>query len=383
MNLLLADALVSLLASRIGGDLPSHAVVGIDGRVLLFAVLSTIAAGAAFAAVPAWQTARSDVNGTLKESARGTSGRHRVQRVLVVAEIGLALVLTASAGLMVRTMWHLWQIDPGFDPRGVLTFSLAGAPASDASPAALRESYAALEERLRHVPGAEHASVVFGSVPMNGDSEVPFWVEGEPHATEQSQLPWALFYIVSDDYRQAFGLHLVRGRFLTPQDTEKSPYVAVIDEELARTAFPSKDPIGARLHLAIIDADYQVVSIVKHVRHWGLDSDASARVRAQMYLPFRQLPDPVMPLAANSSNWIVRSPLAAGILEEQVQARRVRVQPEHDYVRGRADGGHHQRLAVAEATRAPAARLLRGARAGAGGDRHLRGDVATRAADDP
>jgi predicted permease len=315
----LAQALVTLFARRVGPDLPSHAVVGIDGRVLLFTIVTSLVAGAAFAAVPAWQTARADVNAALKESGRGTSGRHRVQRTLVVAEIGLALVLTAAAGLMVRTMWYLWQIDPGFDPRGVLTFSLAGSPAAEPSPAALRERYAALEDRIRQVPGVEHASVVLGSVPMSGDSEVPYWVAGEPHATEQSQLPWALFYTVSGDYRPAFGVQLLRGRFLTAADTEKSPNVAVIDEELARLSFPSKDPIGQRLHLAIIDVEFEIVGIVRHVRHWGLDSDATARVRAQMYLAFRQLPDAVMPLAANGSQWVVRSRLAPGVLEEQVK----------------------------------------------------------------
>jgi predicted permease len=154
---------------------------------------------------------------------------------------------------------------------------------------------------------------------MTGDSEVPFWVVGEPHATEQSQLPWGLFYMVSGEYRPAFGLTLLRGRFITPQDTEKAPYVVVIDEELARQYFPSKDPIGQRLHMAIIDSEYEIVGIVRHVRHWGLDSDATARVRAQMYMSFPQLPDAVIPLLANSSNWVVRSRLAPGVLEQQIK----------------------------------------------------------------
>ena len=291
----------------------------LDAHVVLFTGLVSLVAGMVFAAVPAWQTARADANAALKESGRGTSARHRVQRTLVVAEIALALVLTAAAGLMVRTMWHLWEVDPGFDPRGVLSFSLAGTPSADPAPDALRGRYAALEERIRRVPGVEHASIVFGSVPMTGDSEVPFWVVGQPHPAEQSQLPWALFYTVSGDYRPAFGLQLVRGRFLAPQDTERSPYVAVIDEDLARTAFGSRDPIGERLHLAIIDSEYEVIGIVRHVRHWGLDSDPTARVRAQMYLSFRQLPDPVMPVIANESNWVVRSRLAPGVLEEQIE----------------------------------------------------------------
>jgi predicted permease len=236
-----------------------------------------------------------------------------------VGEIALALVLTAAAGLMVRTMWKVWQVDPGFDPRGVLTFSLAGMPSPDSSADALRDAYATLDTRIRRVTGVESSSIVFGSVPMTGDSEVPFWVAGRPHPTEQSELPWALFYMVAGDYRPAFGLTLMRGRFITPQDTEDSPFVAVIDEELARTAFGSTNPIGERLHLAIIDTEYEIVGIVRHVHHWGLDRDATARVRAQMYLSFRQLPDAVMPLVANGSSWIVRSRLAPGVLEEEIK----------------------------------------------------------------
>jgi predicted permease len=315
----LAQALLAVFAKRVTSDLPSHAALGIDGRVLFFTMITSLVAGAAFAAVPAWQTSRADLHGTLREGGRGSTGRHRVQRTLVVAEIALALTLTAAAGLMVRTMWQLWQVDPGFNAHGVLTFSLAGMPSPDNSASALREGYSALEERVRRLPGVESASINLGSVPMSGDSEVPFWVVAQPHATEQSKLPWALFYMVSSEYRRTMGIQLVRGRFVTPQDTEKAPFVVVIDEELARKNFGSKDPIGERLHLAIIDVEYQVVGIVRHVRHWGLDSDMTARVRAQMYLPCRQIPDAVMPLAANGSNWVVRSGLAPGVLQEQIK----------------------------------------------------------------
>ena len=315
----LAQGLLSMFEKRVTPALPSHTAVALDGRVLFFTLLTALVAGAAFAAIPAWQTSRADVQGALREGGRGSSGRHRVQRTLVVAEIALALMLTAAAGLMVRTMRQLWHVDPGFNAQGVLTFSLAGMPSVDSSAPALREGYTALEERIRQVPGVEYASINLGSVPMTGDSEVPFWVVGQPHATEQSKLPWGLFYMVSSEYRPAMGIQLVRGRFVTPQDTEKSRFVVVIDEELARTHFGAKDPIGERLHLAIIDVEYDVVGIVRHVRHWGLDSDVTARVRAQMYLPFRQLPDTVMPLTANGSNWVVRSGLAHGVLQEQIK----------------------------------------------------------------
>jgi putative ABC transport system permease protein len=184
---------------------------------------------------------------------------------------------------------------------------------------ALRAGYDALERKVRSVPGVEYASVVGGSVPMTGDSELPYWVSGEPHAEEVSKLPMALVYMVSADYKPAFGVTLLRGRFVTDADTARSSRVAVIDEELARLAFGRRDPLGRRLTVPIIDAEFEIVGIVRHVRHWSLHNDAAGPVMAQVYLPFRQLPDAIIPVAANGSNWIVRSRLAPGVLAAQIK----------------------------------------------------------------
>ncbi len=220
---------------------------------------------------------------------------------------------------MVRTLQSLWQVDPGFTAKGVLTFALAGTPTSDAAAQAQREGYRQLEERIRRVPGVESVSIAGGSIPMSGDSELPFWISGRPHATEQTQMPWALFYLVRSEYQKTFGLHLLRGRFLSTTDTERAPYVAVIDEELAKANFPNEDPLGKRLHLDIVNADYEVVGVVGHVRHWGLDRDATERIRSQMYIPFDQLPDAIMPAATNGSGWIVRTAVASGVMAEQIK----------------------------------------------------------------
>ena len=319
LGLLVARGVVAIFLSRIANDLPAHAVVGIDWTVLAFTVGLSLVASLLFAAAPALQSARTGASETLKEGARGSSGRHRLQRSLVVAEIALALLLTVAAGLMVRTLWSLWQVDPGFTAKGVLTFALAGTPTGDAAAQAQREGYRQLEDRIRHVPGVESVSIVGGSIPMSGDSELPFWISGRPHATEQTQMPWALFYLVRAEYQKTFGLHLLRGRFLNTTDTERAPYVAVIDEELAKANFPNEDPLGKRLHLDIVNADYEVVGVVGHVRHWGLDRDATERIRSQMYIPFDQLPDAIMPAATNGSGWIVRTAVASGVMAEQIK----------------------------------------------------------------
>jgi predicted permease len=319
LGLLVARGIIALFMSRIADDLPNNAVIAIDWTVLAFTLGLCLLATLIFAAAPALRSSRTGASETLKEGARGSSGRHRLSRGLVVVEIALALLLTVGAGLMVRTLWTVWQVDPGFDPRGVLTFSLAGTASNQDAPDTIRARYRQLEDQLRQVPGVEKVSVLGGSIPMTGDSDVPFWITGRPHATEQTQLPWALFYLVSPDYEKAFGLRLLRGRFVTASDTSKSPYVAVIDEELAKAQFPDEDPLGKSLHLDIINADYEIVGVVGHVRHWGLDQDATARIRSQIYVPFGQLPDGIIPIAANGSSWVLRTALAPGVMTEQIK----------------------------------------------------------------
>jgi predicted permease len=319
LGLLVARGIVAVFMSRIANDLPNNAVVAIDWTVLAFTLGLCLLATLIFAAAPAFRSSRTGASETLKEGARGSSGRHRLSRGLVVGEIALALLLTVGAGLMVRTLWSVWHVDPGFNPKGVLTFALIGTASNQDAPDTIRTRYRQLEDHLRQVPGVESVSVLGGSIPMTGDSDLPFWIAGRPHATEQTQLPWALFYLVSPDYQKAFGLHLLRGRFVATSDTSRSPYVVVIDDELAKTNFSGEDPIGKALHLDIINADYEIVGIVGHVRHWGLDRDATERIRSQVYIPFGQLPDAIIPVAANGSNWVLRTALAPGVMTEQVK----------------------------------------------------------------
>jgi hypothetical protein len=200
--------------------------------------------------------------------------------------------------------------NPGFDSKGILTFALAGTPSKDSSPQALREGYSQLQDRIRQVPGVEAASIVGGSIPMTGDSELPFWIAGRPHSHGADQASLGAVLHGVGDYQKTFKLRMVKGRFIADADTEKSPYVVVIDEELARRDLPNEDPIGQRIHLDIINADYEVVGIVGHVRHWGLERDNLEKIRSQVYIPLRQIPDEIMPAAANGSGWALRTPSA-------------------------------------------------------------------------
>jgi predicted permease len=306
-GLVLATALNAVIVARITSELPRADQIHLDTSVLAFTAFVALVASVLFGAAPALRSARADVNQALKEGVRGTTSRHRLLPALVIVEVALGLVLTASAGLMIRTMSQLWSVNPGFEPQNVLDFGIAGSPAVHGTPAAIRNGFVQTIDGLRSVPGVKAASVLFGSVPMDGDSELPYWVEGRPKPTEQSQMDLALFYGVDAEYLSVMGIPLLRGRFISEQDTEKTPCVVAVDEEFARKAFPNENPLGQHINLELLSMKCEVVGIVGHVKHWGLDADATAKVHSQMYLPFRAVPDSVMDLASTSSNYVVRT----------------------------------------------------------------------------
>jgi predicted permease len=274
--------------------LPRAQDVGVDGRVLIFTLIASIVAGVLFGLAPALKIARPNLQETLKESGRGASGtRHRAQGVFVVVEMAMALVLLIGAGLMIRSLLDLWNVNPGFNPQGVLTFAVSLSPSLGANATTSRNAIREMDERLKSIPGVESVSSTGGSLPMSGDSELPFWLGGEPKPASQSDMKQSLFYFAQQSYLSAMGIPLHRGRFFTQNDNEHSPPVIVIDESFAREYFPNEDPIGKRINIGIIDTAAEIVGVVGHVKHWGLDTDGDAKhpITAQAYMPFMQIPD--------------------------------------------------------------------------------------------
>jgi predicted permease len=273
--------------------LPRAEDVGLDGHVLVFTFAISILAGVVFGLVPALKMSRSGLHETLKEGGRGASAaRQRAQRVFVVAEMALALVLLTGAGLMIRTLARLWSVNPGFNPQNVLVFDVTLAPSLGANAAATRSAIRELSQTLRAIPGAQAASVIGGAVPMSGDNEFPFWIDGQTKPANVSEMNLTLTYFVETGYLKAMQIPLLRGRFVAATDGEHSPQVIVIDENFARKYFPGQDPIGRRIHLAIFNMDPEIVGVVGHVKHWGLDLEADRHpLQEQIYSPFLQIPD--------------------------------------------------------------------------------------------
>ncbi len=307
LGLLVAKAFNAIVVAKIASQLPRTAQSGLDGSVLAFTAAVALGASFLFGLAPALRAARPDLTDALKEGDRGNTSRPRLLAALVVVEVALGLVLTTSAGLMMRTMSQLWSVNPGFDPQHVLTFGIAGSPAVHGTPAAIRNGVTRTVDRIRSAPGVAAASVLVGGVPMNGDSELPYWVEGRPKPAEQSLMDQALFYGVDPDYLNVMRIPLRRGRFLTLQDTEHTPCAVAVDEDFVAKAFPNQEPLGQHINLELLNMKCEVVGIVGHVKQWGLDADATSKIHSQLYIAFRQFPDSVMDIASTGSDYVVRA----------------------------------------------------------------------------
>jgi len=308
--------------------LPRVQEVHLDARVLLFTLAVSLLTGILFGLAPALKTSAANLQQTLKEGGRGSSGaRHRTQSAFIVVEVALAVVLLAAAGLMIRSLAGLWSVDPGFDPHRVLAFRSSWPPLPSAD--ATRQSWREIQDRLNGIPGVQASSLTLGSVPTVGDSSMPFWLAGQPKPASNSQMKMSLFYLVQPDYLKVMRIPLLRGRFLNAGDNEHAPFVIVIDERFAQLYFPGRDPVGQRVNFDILNTTAEIVGVVGHIKQWGLSESASSPILAQCYFSVYQLPDPFVPLVA-TLGIVVRtqaSPLAqAGVVRRtlnQINSRSV------------------------------------------------------------
>jgi putative ABC transport system permease protein len=292
LGIFLAFAGTKLLLAYVPGNLPRSQNVGLDLRVLLFVAGVSVVTGIIFGFAPALRSAKPDLNATLKEGARGSSGRrHRLQNGLVVAELGLALVLLASAGLTIETIFRLSHVNTGFETRGSLIFSVSLPAARYSIGANNRAFYKNLLDKLSALPGVRAAGLT-ADMPMRSDSEVEFYIEERPKPEPQN-MPSAMFYVTSPGYLSAMGISLLRGRFFTDHDNLSGQPVVAIDDAMARTLFPHEDPLGQHIIIPFpgVDAPREIVGIVHHIKHWGPGQDSSWKINDAFYMPAAQIPD--------------------------------------------------------------------------------------------
>ncbi len=320
LGLLLAFWGTHLVLAAMPGTLPRSQDVGLDPYVLAFTLAVSILTGILFGLAPAFHSSNVNPQESLKEGARGSGGgRHRAEGVFVALEVGLAVVLLVGAGLMIQSIWRLWNVNPGFDIHNILTAQVALSPQVMNSPAGIRTAYQQMLERLSGAPGVS-AAAISNLLPLgDDDNEIPFWL-GRGAQPPEDQMSSALFYITSPDYLRTMGIPLREGRFINERDTTASPAVIVIDDVMARHVFPGQDPVGKQINLMIL-GPVQIVGVVGHVKHWGFDSDDTAKIRDELYFPFMQVPDKFMTEAVAGINLAVRTRTEALSMVSVVRAQ--------------------------------------------------------------
>lgn len=301
--------------------LPRADEIGLDFRVFAFTSLISVATGILFGLAPAWRVAKENPQTALKEGGRGAIGANQGSlSAFVVVEVAVALVLLTGAGLMVRSLVRLWDVDPGFTAQNVEMFSISMPPAmASATPQMVRAKHLALNEALAEVPGVTAVSQTWGAVPMAGEDDQWFWIDGQPKPRTNNDMNWVIDYIVDPDYQRVMKIPLKRGRFLSRDDDEHAPLAVVVDEVFASRYFPGQDPIGRRIDLDNYGGKVaEIVGVVGHVKQWGLDSDDAQQLRAQYYLSCLQAPDDLLLGMRSGSSFMVRyegnlAPVIAGL----------------------------------------------------------------------
>ncbi|HEU5401794.1 MAG TPA: ABC transporter permease [Terriglobales bacterium] len=278
------DALVALMPA----DIPRVHAIALNGFVVAFAVCAAVLIGVIFGVVPALAASRINVNETLKESGRtgtATAGRHRMRGALVITEIALAMILLVGAGLLLRSFQRVLETDPGFQPQHVLTASLSLPETQYKENAQVRGFYEKLLARLEQLPGAV-AVGASSDLPMNAGWDHIFSAEGY-QPPPGAKLAISNHSVILGNYLQALGVPLIRGRYFTDQDTEKSTPVLLVSESLAKRYFPNQDPLGKRLKWgpAEVTGTWRtIVGVVGDVKQGPLDVETTPHT----YQPFAQ-----------------------------------------------------------------------------------------------
>ena len=280
-GLILALISLPLLLQIAPASIPRLNEVSLNWQVLLFTLGVSVLTGLIFGLAPALQSHRVELVESLKDRQSNGSavGPQRFKSILVVAEIGLALVLITGAGLLVNSFLRLVNIDPGYQPVDVSTMRLELPPYRYAGLRPRADFLDTLLGSLSKNPQI-HSVGVTNMLPLiPANMVLSFYVQGRPQPA-RDEMPRASFRLVSADYFRAMGIKLVSGRTFEETDTAGRPPVMVVNRQLAERYFPDEDPLGLQLQMG------QIVGIVEGIRHRGFDSDP----QPELYMPYPQAP---------------------------------------------------------------------------------------------
>ena len=280
MGTLLAFGAIRLIRAFGPGNLARMDEVALDLRVLGWALAISLLAGILVGLAPAMTATRRDLRPSGEEGGRSVSGgasSRRIRRALVVGEFALAIVLLVGAGLLVRSWWHVNSVDAGFTPERVLVMALS-TPTTLTAAAQRTELYNGVLEQIQAVPGVESAGIIDDLFSENPREHVVTVERNDGTVSERLRLTADE---VSADFFRALGTPLRRGRFFSNADRPDAPRVALVNEAMARRAWPAHDPVGRRFRLGPRDSDrpwYTVVGVVGDMRRQGPERDALPQI---------------------------------------------------------------------------------------------------------
>ena len=325
VGILTAMSTLRLILHFVPSKIPRLNEVSIDWVVLGFALAISVFTGLLFGLAPAIHSVRADISSAIKDGAKGSGyGRKtgRSRDLLIVSEMALAVVLMVGAGLLLHTFWALLQVNPGFNPSGVVTANiwipLPNDPSTDpyAKPGALNNFVREMLDRISALPGVQMTGVTTALPATTPAFPVVLTIEDRPD--ESTRYLAAELINVSPDYLKLMQTSLIHGRFISDDDDQGKPRVAIVDESTARRYWPNQDPSGKRIKLRPGPGVpwATVIGVIKDIKHDGLDSDAIPHV----YAPIYQLPSKAMRLA-------VRTSLPASALESQIRKEMQSIDP--------------------------------------------------------
>ena len=286
LGLLLARSGQSLVLGALADQLPRATELHLDGRVLAFTLFASVLTGLAAGMIAGWRLMNLDLNESLKQGLGKTdssSGGRGTRSLLVVAEVALSLVLLVGAGLMIRTLWALHRVDPGFVPSQVITMKI---PLPQSSEATRRSRfYDEFLPQVRSLPGVVSVSAI-DTLPLDGGgSEQPIVIEGRPAEVFALQRNVSV-RVATPGYLQTMRIPLISGRDFVDADTSGQKAVVLISQAMAALFWPDENPIGKRLRISFSpEIVREVVGVVGDVRERGLDV---LEPIAMLYEPLRQ-----------------------------------------------------------------------------------------------
>ncbi|MGB6719108.1 MAG: ABC transporter permease, partial [Candidatus Acidiferrales bacterium] len=297
LSVLLAFWSLRFLIAELPVALPTLTPIAIDGRVLAFTALLSCGVGLLFGLAPAWAATKIDLSNSLKDGLAipGTRGHARIRGALLVTQIALSVVLSTGAGLMVRTLVRLLDVQPGFDGGQVLTLNISLPDAAYHAGPQITDYFDQVFRRLKSLPGVESVGAI-NYVPLGQSPSFALLVSTErrPINPDHPFDSAASFFVVSGDYFRTLRIPLLKGRYFSDQDSHAATRVAIISESLANYLWPGQDPVGRQFSTG---QAYLVVGVVGNVHHSSLGQSKEM----EMYFPQQQSPTASMDLVIRTS----------------------------------------------------------------------------------